>query len=153
MHCRFPASARRVPGGFTLRRRGSVSRWLNGGHGSGGSPYEVTRQVNEPRIEDGGSSVITWTAPGALWLLLGVPLVWLAQYIARTNFNPSQRRIQAATRSLMLAALAVALARPVATTSSDRQSIVYVVDVSHSVSSRAIEDAARKIDTFNEGLR
>jgi Ca-activated chloride channel family protein len=97
--------------------------------------------------------VVSWTAPGALWLLAAVPLVWFAHLVARTSFNPRQRRLQAAARSLLLAALAVALARPVLSTSSPRQSIVYVVDVSHSVSSRAIEDAARKIDELNAGLR
>jgi Ca-activated chloride channel homolog len=96
---------------------------------------------------------MTWTAPAALWLLLAVPLVWLAQIAARTTFNPRQRRIQAAVRSLLLAALAVALARPVWTTSSDHQSVVYVVDVSHSVGSPALAEAASKIDALNEQLR
>ena len=86
-------------------------------------------------------------------MLAAVPLVWLAHLVARTSFNPRQRRLQAAARSLLLAALALALARPVLSTSAPRQSIVYVVDVSHSVSSRAIEDAARKIDELNAGLR
>ena len=97
--------------------------------------------------------MVSWTAPGALWLLAGVPLVWLAHLVARTSFNPRQRRLQAAVRSLLLAALALALARPVLSTSSPRQSIVYVVDVSHSISSRAIEEAARRIDELNAGLR
>ena len=35
--------------------------------------------------------MVTWTAPAALWLLLAVPLVWLAHRFARTNFNPRQR--------------------------------------------------------------
>ena len=35
--------------------------------------------------------MLTWTAPGALWLLAAVPLVWLALMAARTNFNPRQR--------------------------------------------------------------
>lgn len=96
---------------------------------------------------------LMWIAPGALWLLLAVPLVWLARLVARTNFNPWQRRLQATLRSLLLAALALALARPVISTSSSRQSIVYAVDVSHSVSGHAIEAAARKIDDFNGALR
>lgn len=96
---------------------------------------------------------ITWTAPAALWLLLTVPLVWMAHRAARTNFNPRQRRVQAALRSLLLAALAVALARPVVSTTSSRESIVYAVDVSHSVGSPAIEEAARRIDELNAALR
>jgi Ca-activated chloride channel homolog len=94
-----------------------------------------------------------WTAPGALWLLLALPLVWLAHAVARTNFNSRQRWTQAALRSLLLAALALALARPVMSASSSRQSVVYAVDVSHSVSGRAIEEAAEKIDGLNRALR
>ena len=52
---------------------------------------------------------LTWGAPAALWLLLGVPLVWLADLVARTNFNPRQRLLQKAVRSLLLAAPAAAL--------------------------------------------
>ena len=55
---------------------------------------------------------ITWTAPAALWLLLLVPVVYLAHRLARTNFNPNQGRLQAALRSLLLALLVLALARP-----------------------------------------
>lgn len=98
------------------------------------------------------TAMVSWTAPGALWLLAAVPAVWLAHFVARTTFNPRQRWLQAAARSLLLAALALAVARPVLSTSAARQSIVYLVDVSHSISSRAIEDAARKIDELNATL-
>ena len=96
---------------------------------------------------------ITWTAPAALWLLLVVPVVYLAQRAARTNFNPWQGRLQAALRSLLLAALALTLARPLMSTRSARQSIVYAVDVSHSIGSPAIEEAARRIDELNAALQ
>ena len=96
---------------------------------------------------------MTFTAPAALWLLAVVPLVWLAHMVARTNFNRHQRAVQATIRSLILVALALALARPVVSTTSSRQSIVYVVDVSHSISSAAIEAAARTIDDFNRAIR
>ncbi len=97
--------------------------------------------------------MLTWTAPQALWLLMAVPLVWLAHLVARTRFNPRQRWLQAGVRSLLLVTLALALARPVVSGRSSRQSIVYVVDVSHSVSSHAIEAAARKIDELNDAVR
>ena len=97
--------------------------------------------------------MLTWTAPAALWMLALVPLVWLAPLVARTTFNPRQRALQAAARSLLLTVLAVAIARPVLSTTSPRQSIVYVVDVSHSIASRAIEEAARTIDQMNGTLR
>ncbi len=97
--------------------------------------------------------MVNWTAPTALWLLALVPLVWLAPLVARTTFNPRQRALQASARSLLLTALALAIARPVLSTTSPRQSIVYVVDVSHSIASRAIEEAARTIDQMNATLR
>ena len=90
---------------------------------------------------------LTWVFPSALWLLLAVPLVWIAHRAARTNFNARQRRLQAGLRSLLLGA-----ARRRAGAAGDlerarrRQSIVYAVDVSHSIGSPAIEDAARRID-------
>lgn len=96
---------------------------------------------------------ITWTAPSALWLLLLVPVVYLAHRASRTNFNPNQGRLQAAIRSLLLALLVLALARPIASTGSSRQSIVYAVDVSHSIGSPAITEAARRIDEINTSLR
>jgi len=95
---------------------------------------------------------LTLTAPGALWLLLALPLVWAALWVGRTNFNPRQQKLQAAVRSLLLGVLALALARPVISTSSSRLSVVYLVDVSHSVASRAIEDAAARIDEIEAAL-
>ena len=95
---------------------------------------------------------MTFGAPQALWLLLGVPLIWLAHLVTRTNFNARQRFTQAATRSLLLMALALGLARPVISSTSSHQSIVYAVDVSHSVASHAVEAAAAKIDELNAAL-
>jgi len=57
---------------------------------------------------------LAWTAPSALWILAAIPLVWIAQRAGRTTFNPRQRVLQASVRSLLIAALALALARPVA---------------------------------------
>ena len=96
---------------------------------------------------------ITLTVPGALWLLAAIPLVWLARRFGRTNFNPRQQVLQALCRSLLLAALALALARPVISMGSSRMSVVYLVDVSHSVSSRAITDAAAQIDAIGAELK
>jgi uncharacterized membrane protein len=96
---------------------------------------------------------ISWTAPGALWLLALLPLVWLALRHNRTNFNRKQQLLQAVIRSLLLAALAMALARPVISLSSSALSVVYLVDVSHSVASKAIGDAAGRIDQLNSELQ
>ena len=91
---------------------------------------------------------LTWTAPEALWLLAVIPLVWIARRFGRINFEPRQQMVQAAVRSLLLAALALALARPVVSMGSSRLSIVYLVDVSHSIASRAMTDAADRIDAL-----
>ena len=96
---------------------------------------------------------LTWGAPVALWLLLGVPLIWLADLVARTNFNPRQRLLQKCVRSLLLAALALGLARPVLSSASSHQSVVYAVDVSDSIASPALEAAAARIDELNHGLK
>ena len=96
---------------------------------------------------------LTWTAPAALWLLLVVPLIWVARRWGRTNFNARQQMLQAGVRSLLLAALALALARPVISMGSSRLSVVYLVDLSHSISSRSVADAADRIDAFNAGTR
>jgi uncharacterized membrane protein len=96
---------------------------------------------------------LTWGAPSALWLLLALPLIWVAHFATRTNFNPRQRFTQATTRSLLIAALVLGLARPVISSASSHQSIVYAVDVSHSVASHAVEAAADKIDQINTALQ
>ena len=95
---------------------------------------------------------IAWAAPGALWLLAAVPLVWLAIRASRTNFNPRQRRVQAAVRSLLIAVVVLALARPIVSLGSSQLSVVYLVDVSHSISSRAIDAAAARIDELQAAL-
>lgn len=95
---------------------------------------------------------VTLAAPGALWWLAVVPLVWLALRVGRTNFNVRQRVLQAAVRSVLLALLAVALARPVLSLAASEHAVVYVVDVSHSVSTAAIETAAARIDLLNATL-
>jgi hypothetical protein len=96
---------------------------------------------------------LTWTTPSALWLLLAVPLIWVAHRAARTNFNVRQRRLQAVIRSLLVASLAIALARPVISSRSSRESIVYAVDVSQSVGTPAIMAAAQRIDQMNAAAR
>src|SRR6187551_3217425 len=100
-----------------------------------------------------GLMSISWTSPAALWLLLAVPMVWGIARFSRTNFNPRQRILQAAIRSLLLIALALGLARPVTSSGSNRLSVVYLVDVSHSVASKAINDAAARIDVLATELK
>ncbi|MBM3751878.1 MAG: VWA domain-containing protein [Acidimicrobiia bacterium] len=94
-----------------------------------------------------------WTVPSALWLLVLVPLVWVASRFSRTNFSPRQHLLQQVVRALVLIALAVALARPVMQVGSSNLSVVYLVDTSYSVSSAAVADAGARITARNDGLR
>src|SRR4029079_18672056 len=126
------------PGGWRVRFWRSSSPLPNGGRGSGGSRCEA---------------MVNWTAPVALWLLAIVPAIWFAPLVARTTFHPRPRVLQAPAPSLLVVALVLAIARPVLSINAPRQSIVYLVDVSHSISSRAIEDAARRIDGINGTLQ
>jgi Ca-activated chloride channel family protein len=96
---------------------------------------------------------LTWTNPAALWLLAAVPLLWAAIRFARTNFNPRQRIMQTIVRSLLLTLLVTALARPVVSAGSTHLSVVYVVDVSHSVDAAEITRAAKAIDELNAAAR
>lgn len=96
--------------------------------------------------------MVTWTAPAALWLLCAVPLVWLALPWSRTTFNRRQRWLQAGVRSLILASLAAALAGPMLASHSSRASVVFAVDVSHSISGAAIQSAAKRIDDLTAAL-
>jgi len=93
-----------------------------------------------------------WTSPAALWLLALVPLVWLSGRFSRTNFNRRQNLLQMIVRSAILVALAIAMARPVLEVGSSRLSVVYLVDVSYSVSSRSVTEAATRIAELNASL-
>lgn len=101
----------------------------------------------------GDGLMLSLTTPSALWLLAAIPLAWLALRYARTNFNARQRTLQTVARSLLLALLVLALARPVISSGSSKVSIVYLVDVSESVAPAAIAAAADTIDELNAAVR
>jgi len=93
------------------------------------------------------------TFPAALWGLAAIPVVWLAAWFGRTSFGRPQRILQAAIRSLLVAALALALAGPIWSRPSSRISVVYLVDVSHSIASASLTGAADWIDGMNARVR
>jgi len=97
--------------------------------------------------------MLTFSQP--LWLLAIaglLPFVWWGMTQARTNFNARQKRVQAGARALVLVLLVLALAQPVAHRSTDRLSIVYLVDASHSVSASSLASAAERIAALNAEL-
>ncbi len=61
--------------------------------------------------------------------------------------------LQTVTRCLLLALLALAAARPVISMRSSRESVVYLVDVSHSVASTSVAAAADRIDEIEALIR
>ena len=69
---------------------------------------------------------MTFLSPSLLWLLLAVPLVWI---VPRPTRNP----LQAALRTLTLAFLVVALARPVFFGSDAQPVRVVVLDATASL--------------------
>ena len=107
-----PRERGRAAGGISPRSPGgstSIALCLCAGPRSSGGPWQ--RRITVLMRSS------SWTVSAAfLWLLLAMPLVWVAHLRARTNFNPRQRRLQAGLRSLLLRALALALARPVIST-------------------------------------
>lgn len=96
---------------------------------------------------------VTFTDPRWLWLLAAVPLVCAAVWLVRSTFSRRQRWLQAALRSAILALLAGALAQPIVATLRPRTVVVYLVDVSHSIASRALDHAADRIDALNAALK
>ena len=79
--------------------------------------------------------------PLGLWLLAGLPLLWLLAWRSRAAL--SHRRLAAATllRSAALALLALALAHPVLLERSREVSVVYALDISRSVSPAFLRQA------------
>ncbi|MGZ3439141.1 MAG: VWA domain-containing protein, partial [Polyangia bacterium] len=82
--------------------------------------------------------------PQALWMLCALPLVALALGASLVDLSPWQQRLSALLRMLLVAVLAIALARP--STVGERRVVatVLLVDVSASIGDRQL-DAARKL--------
>jgi Mg-chelatase subunit ChlD len=82
--------------------------------------------------------------PQALWILCALPLVGAALWRSLVDLPRWQQRVSAAVRMLLVAALALALARP--STIGERHTVatVLLVDVSASIGERQL-DAARKV--------
>ena len=88
-------------------------------------------------------------APGFLWLLAIVPVVWLAGHVG-LRLRP--RGWPAAARLLLLLSLIAAMAQPVLSVPAARTTLIYLVDGSQSVSARALDAVARAIETTNGAL-
>jgi len=82
------------------------------------------------------------------WLLLGsvVPAFFLLRVLSLTDLSLTQQVVQATLRSLVVAGVALALARPSWITETKRVSTIALVDVSDSVSERQLDAARRYVD-------
>ena len=84
---------------------------------------------------------MTLSNPHAFWLLGIVPLVWLLAWLSRGLHAPRRLSLATGARTLALLLLVVALAQPTALQRLDVKSVVYAIDVSHSVSSAFLKQA------------
>ncbi|HWU87784.1 MAG TPA: vWA domain-containing protein, partial [Kofleriaceae bacterium] len=82
------------------------------------------------------------------WLLLAsvVPAFFLLRVLSLTDLSLAQQIVQATLRSLVIAGVAIALARPSWITETKRVSTIVLVDVSDSVSDRQLEAARTYVD-------
>ena len=108
-----------------------ISAWL-------GDRTSVTIQA--------GSRPVELLAPEWLHLIALAPLFFLVRIASLTDLTIAQQVLQATLRSLVIAALAVALARPSWITRDDRVATVVLVDVSDSVSDPQLAAARAYVD-------
>lgn len=89
---------------------------------------------------------LSFAVPWALALILAIPLIWYAALRTRTNLARRHLLVVAFVRSLGLVLLALALAQPTLSGDSEEISVVYALDVSHSVSAGFVEEALEWIE-------
>ena len=86
--------------------------------------------------------------PAALYLIAIVPVFYLLRVLSLTDLSLSQQITQATLRSLVIAGIAVALARPSWITEQSKVSTLVLVDVSDSVSDKQLDAARAYVDSI-----
>jgi len=89
-----------------------------------------------------GGSEIELLRPAWLLLIGVVPLLAFVTRLSLADLPRAQRWLGVLIRGALVAALAIAMARPVRTTDATRISTVFLVDVSESVTDESLEAAA-----------
>jgi len=84
-----------------------------------------------------------------LLLLLVIPYLWRVQTKTLTDLSPKHLRLAGFVRSVIIALIIVSLMQPVLYRSGAWESIVYLLDVSESVSPTAIQSAIQWIQQTN----
>jgi Ca-activated chloride channel homolog len=97
-------------------------------------------------VIDVGAKPIELLDPRWLLLVCVVPYFFLLRIVSLTDLSVTQQVVQAGLRSLLIAGLAVALARPSWVTRDSRVATVVLVDVSDSVSDKQLEAAKTYLD-------
>jgi Mg-chelatase subunit ChlD/uncharacterized membrane protein len=94
---------------------------------------------------DGVMHAVTWLAPRWLLALVALPIVWLALAGSLTDLARRQRLLGGVTRTLLLALLVLALARPARLAPDDTVETIFLVDVSDSVSDEQLAAAGAQV--------
>lgn len=84
--------------------------------------------------------------PSALYLVAIVPVFYLLRTLSLTDLSLAQQLTQATLRSLVIAGIAIALARPSWITEQSKVATIALVDVSDSVSDKQLAAARSYVD-------
>ncbi|HEX8111566.1 MAG TPA: VWA domain-containing protein [Kofleriaceae bacterium] len=84
--------------------------------------------------------------PSALYLIAIVPVFYLLRTLSLTDLSLAQQLTQATLRSLVIAGIAIALARPSWITEQSKVATIALVDVSDSVSDKQLDAARAYVD-------
>lgn len=84
-------------------------------------------------------------SPSMLYIVALAPILFFVASKSLADLPRVQRVLSTIVRTLIFAAIAIALSRPARTTESDRVSTVYLVDVSDSVTDESLADARQAV--------
>jgi Ca-activated chloride channel family protein len=100
-----------------------------------------------------GGRTIDFLTPEWFYLAAIVPFFYVVRTQSLTDVSAVQQYIATTVRSLLVVGLAIALARPVWTTSDDKVATVVLVDVSASIPDEQIAEARRYVESFEKAKR
>ncbi|HSD88384.1 MAG TPA: VWA domain-containing protein [Kofleriaceae bacterium] len=101
---------------------------------------------------DLGSRPVTLLDPDKLFLVSIVPFIYLLRVLSLTDLSVTQQTVQATLRSLVIAALAIAAARPSWITETSKVATVVLVDVSDSISDKQLDAAKKYVDELQSSM-
>jgi Ca-activated chloride channel homolog len=102
---------------------------------------------------DVGDRPVTLLDPAKLLLISIVPFLFLLRVLSLTDLSVLQQVVQASLRSLVIAALAVAAARPSWITETSKVATIVLVDVSDSISDKQLDAAKKYVDELENSER